>query len=46
MSHEMDGMIGEVIVEPPTPAEAAHNASQLQSQPWRSTDRQERNARQ
>jgi plastocyanin len=44
MSHEIDGMIGEVIVDPPTPAEAARNASQLQSQPWRSGDRQDRNA--
>lgn len=43
MSHEIDSMIGEVIVEPPTPAEAARNASQLQAQPWRSGDRQDRN---
>jgi hypothetical protein len=38
----MDGMIGEVIVQPPTPAEAAREASQIQAQPWRSGDRQDR----
>ena len=43
MSHEMDGMIGEVIVQPPTPAEAARDASQIQAQPWRAGDRQDRN---
>jgi hypothetical protein len=42
MSHEIDGMIGEVIVEPPTPAETAREASQFQSQPWRAGDRQDR----
>jgi plastocyanin len=34
MSHEIDKMIGEIIVEPPTPSDAAHTASQLHSQPW------------
>jgi plastocyanin len=42
MSHEIDGMIGEVIVEPPTPAETAREASQFQAQPWRAGDRQDR----
>ena len=32
----------EVIVEPPTPAETAREASQFQSQPWRAGDRQDR----
>jgi len=35
MSHEVDGMVGEVIVQPPTPEEAAREASQLHAQPWR-----------
>lgn len=35
MSHEIDSMIGEVIVQPPTPEEAARMASQLHAQPWR-----------
>jgi plastocyanin len=35
MSHEMDGMIGEIIVQPPTPADAAQEASQFHAQPWR-----------
>ena len=39
MSHEVDSMIGEIIVQPPTPAEAARAASQLRSQPWRAADR-------
>ncbi len=45
MSHEVDGMIGEVIVEPPTAEEAAREASQLQAQPWRTGDRQDRTDR-
>lgn len=32
-SHEMDEMIGEVVVQPPTPEEAAHSAA-LRAQPW------------
>jgi plastocyanin len=37
-SHEVDAMIGEIIVQPPTPAEAARTASQLRAQPWRSIE--------
>ena len=37
-SHEVDAMIGEIIVQPPTPAEAARTASQLRAQPWRSME--------
>jgi plastocyanin len=42
MSHEVDSMVGEIIVQPPTPDEAARVASQLKSQPWRAADRPER----
>lgn len=42
ISHEVDLMIGEIIVQPPTPAEAARAASQLRSQPWRAADRPDR----
>ena len=38
MSHEVDSMVGEIIVQPPTPDEAARVASQLKSQPWRAAD--------
>jgi plastocyanin len=34
ISHEVDEMIGEIIVKPPAPAEAARTASQLHAQPW------------
>lgn len=40
ISHEVDAMIGEIIVEPPAPAEAARTASQLHAQPWRQTSHQ------
>ena len=42
MSHEVDSMVGEIIVQPPTPDEAARVASQLKSQPWRNADHSER----
>ncbi len=42
MSHEIDSMIGEVIVQPPTPEEAARMASQLHAQPWRMNEHPER----
>ena len=35
LSHEIDSMVGEVVVQPPTPEEAAREASQLRAQPWR-----------
>jgi plastocyanin len=35
MSHEVDGMIGEVIVQPLPADEAARDASLLHAQPWR-----------
>jgi plastocyanin len=37
-SHEIDAMIGEIIVQPPTPEEASRTASQLHAQPWRSIE--------
>jgi plastocyanin len=43
-SHEVDAMIGEIIVQPPTPAEAARTASQLRAQPWRENERPERDS--
>jgi plastocyanin len=42
ISHEVDSMIGEIIVQPPTPAEAARTASQLHAQPWRMVEHPER----
>jgi plastocyanin len=39
ISHEVDAMVGEVVVKPPTPSEAARAASQLRAQPWRTIDR-------
>jgi plastocyanin len=42
ISHEVDAMIGEVVVQPPTPAEAARAASQLRAQPWRLVEHPER----
>ncbi len=44
MSHEGDAMIGEVVVQPPTPAEAARTASQLRAQPWRMIEHPERDS--
>jgi plastocyanin len=44
MSHEIDSMVGEVIVQPPTPEEAARMASQLRAQPWRMKEHPEREA--
>jgi plastocyanin len=32
-SHEVDSMVGEILVKPPTPEEAARVASQLRAQP-------------
>jgi len=43
-SHEMDAMIGEVVVKPPTPADAARVASQLHAQPWRMQEHPERDS--
>jgi plastocyanin len=40
MSHEMDAMVGEIIVQPPTPADVAREATQLKSQPWRASEHQ------
>jgi plastocyanin len=37
-SHEVDAMVGEIIVQPPTPEEAARTASQLRAQPWRAIE--------
>ena len=43
-SHEVDAMVGEIIVQPPTPAEAARIASQLRAQPWRAIEHPERDS--
>jgi len=46
MSHEMDSMIGEVIVQPPAAAEAARDASLLHAQPWRLNEHPARDSEQ
>jgi plastocyanin len=35
VSHEIDSMVGEIVVKPPTPQEAARAAAELRTQPWR-----------
>jgi Copper binding proteins, plastocyanin/azurin family len=39
ISHEVDAMVGEIVVKPPTPAAGARVASQLRAHPWRTIDR-------
>jgi len=44
ISHEVDEMIGEIIVQPLTPEEAARAASQLRTQPWRLAEHPKRDS--